>query len=221
LVFPLVLCTSGFRALSFDFVPCVLPFVGGGITCICEQWVARRIREYFTMGTEGEHHRLCRDLAGTDWRVDQPKRLSILVALDNHGQLTFSGLGRVTDRSPRNLAAHLGRLEGFGYVTIARDELVVGQAMRTTATLTQIGSARRSRRPWLSSGPRSAPPSSAATASTTLNPASSTRLATELDLSRERVRRLQRNAEDALRHTFVPEGSCAARRFQLCRRVDG
>jgi RNA polymerase primary sigma factor len=32
-------------------------------------------------------------------------------------------------------------------------------------------------------------------------------IATELDLSRERVRRLQRNAEDALRHTFVPEGS--------------
>jgi hypothetical protein len=43
------------------------------------------------------------------------------------------------DRSPRNLAAHLGRLEGFGYVTIARDELIVGRAMRTTATLTQSG----------------------------------------------------------------------------------
>ena len=43
------------------------------------------------------------------------------------------------DRSPRNLAAHLGRLERFGYVTIARDELVVGRAMRTTATLTQSG----------------------------------------------------------------------------------
>jgi DNA-binding MarR family transcriptional regulator len=86
-----------------------------------------------------EHHRLCRDLAGTDWRVGQPKRLSILVALEHHGQLTFSGLGRVTDISPGNLAAHLGQLEGFGYVTIARDELVVGPAMRTTATLTQPG----------------------------------------------------------------------------------
>src|SRR5215213_4872189 len=27
-----------------------------------------------------EHHSLCRDLAGMDWRVGQPKRLSLMVA---------------------------------------------------------------------------------------------------------------------------------------------
>ena len=59
-----------------------------------------------------EHHSLCRDLAGIDWRVGQPqpKRLSLMVGLEGRGALAFSELGNVAGVTAGNLSAHLGRL---------------------------------------------------------------------------------------------------------------
>ena len=57
-----------------------------------------------------EYHSLCRDLAGMDWRVGQPKRLSLMVALEGRGALAFSELGNVAGVTAGNLSAHLGRL---------------------------------------------------------------------------------------------------------------
>jgi hypothetical protein len=57
-----------------------------------------------------EHHSLCRDLAGMDWRVGQPKRLSLMVALEGRGIPAFSELGNVAGVTAGNLSAHLGRL---------------------------------------------------------------------------------------------------------------
>jgi hypothetical protein len=57
-----------------------------------------------------EYHSLCRDLAGMDWWVDQPKRLSLMVALEGRGALAFSELGNVAGVTAGNLSAHLGRL---------------------------------------------------------------------------------------------------------------
>ncbi len=81
---------------------------------------------------------MARDLAAMDWRVGQPKRLSILVALEHRGALTFSELGDVTGVSAGNLSSHLGRLQGWGLVTIGR-RLAVGQRNRTTADITRAG----------------------------------------------------------------------------------
>ncbi|MGI8859473.1 MAG: hypothetical protein ACR2HO_04885 [Rubrobacteraceae bacterium] len=40
-----------------------------------------------------DYRELCRDLAGMDWRAGQPKRLSLLVALEHCGEMEFFGVG--------------------------------------------------------------------------------------------------------------------------------
>lgn len=72
--------------------------------------------------------------------IHQPVRLKIMAALNTLSGsqwLEFVALRRIVDTTDGNLGAHLGTLEGKGYVRIKKDFL--GKRPRTRVALTARG----------------------------------------------------------------------------------
>ena len=61
------------------------------------------------------------DLAGLDDLLQHRVRITAVVLLSRHDQLSFSRLKELLDETDGNLGAHLGRLEDAGYVTVRKE----------------------------------------------------------------------------------------------------
>jgi len=75
-----------------------------------------------------------------DTIIHQPLRLKIMAALKalpNGERLEFVRLRAIVDATEGNLGAHLGTLEGAGYIRIEKD--FNGRKPRTRVSLTKIG----------------------------------------------------------------------------------
>jgi DNA-binding MarR family transcriptional regulator len=79
------------------------------------------------------------EISHLDTLVHQPKRLSILAALEPHGELNFPMLRRITGVTEGNLSTHLLRLEEAGLVKLQKR--FVERKPETTAALTDEGRA--------------------------------------------------------------------------------
>lgn len=80
-----------------------------------------------------------KELSHLDTLIHQPKRLSILAALEPRGEANFALLRRITGITEGNLGTHLQRLEEAGLVELQKR--FVDRKPQTTATLTKEGRA--------------------------------------------------------------------------------
>lgn len=82
-------------------------------------------------------------MAGTaDETIHQSTRLKIMAALDAEpggAQLDFSRLKAIAQTTDGNLGAHLGTLEGAGYIAV--DKQAAGKRTRTLVAITPTGRA--------------------------------------------------------------------------------
>jgi len=78
-----------------------------------------------------------REISHLDTLIHQPKRLSILAALEPRGESNFALLRRITGVTEGNLSTHLLRLEEAGLVRLQKR--FVNRKPETTATLTEEG----------------------------------------------------------------------------------
>lgn len=78
-----------------------------------------------------------RELSSLDTLIHQPKRLSILAALEPRGESNFALLRRITGITEGNLSTHLSRLEDAGLVKLQKR--FVDRKPQTTAILTDEG----------------------------------------------------------------------------------
>lgn len=79
-------------------------------------------------------------MSGLNELIHQPTRLKIMAmlsALRGDARLEFVELRKLLDVTDGNLGAHLGTLEGAGYVLLEKD--FVGRKPRTRASLTRAG----------------------------------------------------------------------------------
>ena len=77
------------------------------------------------------------EISHLDTLIHQPKRLSILAALEPRGESNFALLRRITGVTEGNLSTHLLRLEEAGLVKLQKR--FVDRKPETTATLTEEG----------------------------------------------------------------------------------
>lgn len=78
-----------------------------------------------------------KEISHLDTLIHQPKRLSILAALEPRGESNFALLRRITGVTEGNLSTHLLRLEEAGLVKLQKR--FVDRKPETTATLTEEG----------------------------------------------------------------------------------
>lgn len=78
-----------------------------------------------------------KELSHLDELVHQPKRLSILAALEPHSDCPFSLLMDTTGLTQGNLSSHLIKLEGAGLVRT--EKRFVGKRPQTIVGLTKDG----------------------------------------------------------------------------------
>lgn len=85
----------------------------------------------------GDQNGFEKELSHLDTLIHQPKRLSILAALEPRGESNFALLRRITGITEGNLSTHLSRLEEAGLVDLQKR--FVDRKPQTTATLTEEG----------------------------------------------------------------------------------
>ncbi|MFC2078807.1 transcriptional regulator [Candidatus Bipolaricaulota bacterium] len=89
------------------------------------------------MPANDEEHGTAAALTGIDRIIHEPARLSILAVLLALETADFVFLQKQTELSRGNLSSHLSKLEGAGYVDIAKE--FVAKVPRTLVRLTDVG----------------------------------------------------------------------------------